>query len=345
MADQLAELDIDERFRARLQGSTAAVVALDEEGCVTAWSQGAVRIFGWTREEVVGRRLPILGPGQEEDFRARMEELRQGRPVRILRRTHLRKDGSSVDVVLSVHPLTGTSGRFRGVLALAAPDGSGSEPASSEEAERVRALERQLADLELRTLQDGLPAPFLLNGLHVMSVLLRQGRQDEAVQALSRLGRLLRHVVAAGRRTLVPLREELGFLEDYARVEALRLDGELAYEARAAAEVRDARMPSLLLLPLVENAVRHGVAPRGGGRVAVHAEVRDGQLWLEVRDDGPGMSELPPVADGAGGLGAVRQRIDRLYGETAALELESAEDGGAVVRLRLPMARVDEEER
>lgn len=210
---------------------------------------------------------------------------------------------------------------------------------------RVRALERRLAELELQILQGGLPASFLLSGLHAVSVLLRQGRHEEAVHTLSRLGTLLRRVLAAGGKARVPLRDELAFLEEYADLEALRLDGELAYEGRAGREVRDAELPSLLLLPLVENAIRYGVAPRGGGRVEVRAKGRDGELWIEVRDDGPGLPELPPGADGSGGLGAVRRRIARAYGEAGTLELDRTEDGGAAVRLRLPMARVDEEER
>lgn len=189
-----------------------------------------------------------------------------------------------------------------------------------------------------------LPARFLLNSLHAVSVLVRKGERDDAVRTLSRLGGLLRHVIAASERPSVPLREELAFLEEYVALESVRVEGSLSLDSHVEKDARDRVVPSLLLLPLVVDAVRRtaGVG-EGARRIRVEAVAADGGLRIEVTDDGNGFSEevLACPAEREG-LGAVRRRLER--DEGASLELENGNEGGGVIRVRLPPSAGAKEE-
>jgi len=205
------------------------------------------------------------------------------------------------------------------------------------QAELARAeLERAAAELRVLKLQ--LTPHFLFNSLHAASALVHDA-PDAARRMVVRLADLLRHATSRAGMQEVPLDEEVRTLAAFLEVEEIRLGGRLrvAWEVDPAA--RGAWVPHMLLQPLVENAVKHGLAGRErGGCVAVAAR-RDGEwLALEVRDDGVGLAAAAARgAPGAGiGTANTRARLAQLYGDAHALEIAPADGGGTRVSLRLP---------
>ena len=200
-------------------------------------------------------------------------------------------------------------------------------------ADRAR-LEAQLATARLAALQMQLHPHFLFNTLHAVSALVE--RDPAGVRTLiARLSSLLRRVLEAP-PDLVPLRDEAAFLRDYLDVQRVRFQGRLAVEEAWAPGTLDALVPPLVLQPLVENAVGHGVSQieDGAGTVRV-AAWRDGsRLVLTVQDDGPGLAE--PAGPPGVGLANTRARLAALFGAGAALDLSDAPGGGAVARVTLP---------
>src|SRR6185436_14129321 len=130
------------------------------------------------------------------------------------------------------------------------------------------------------------------------------------------------------------LAAELDGLRAYCEIEQVRFGDRLSIREDVAAEVRDARVPHLILQPLVENAIRHGLAPRAAAGEVVIAARRDGDaLLVEVRDDGVGLGE-----SGSGhGLKLTQARLRQLYGAAQRFELVDAPEGGVCARLRLPL--------
>lgn len=337
MAADLRELELGPAFEALLESTSAAIVALDGDGRVLLWNRGAERIFGWTEDEALGRLLPPMPPERMEEFRGLRARVLSGEALEGVAMRHERKDGSAVPVLLSIRPLRGREGEVHGVLGLAT-EASGSAGVDAL-AHRVRALELELAELEHLSLQQGLPTHFLLAVLHAVSMLLRKGDRDDALRALTRAGGLLRRLAASCVSPEAPLGEELELLAEYVELERLRFGSELRFQVEAPAEIGGVMVPRLLLLPLVENAVEHGLAARpGSGTVSIHAAQSNGELRIEVRDDGRG---LPPGweldRDGmTSGLGALRSRLVRLYGPRHSFEVRNGEDGGTVAVLTLP---------
>lgn len=199
-------------------------------------------------------------------------------------------------------------------------------------------LQGQLAHAQLQALRMQLNPHFLFNAMNSISMLVRGGRNAEAVRMLAGLGDLLRSVLEEDRPHEVPLRDELQFLGRYLEIEQIRA-GRLRVTMRVAPETMDARVPNLILQPIVENAIRHGIAPSStASLVEIDARRENGSLLLSVRDDGPGVR-----ADGREGVGLrnTRARLARMYGERQHLELANAEEGGARVTIRLPFLRGD----
>jgi signal transduction histidine kinase len=213
-----------------------------------------------------------------------------------------------------------------------------------EEARAVRA--RELATRSrLEALRARLDPHFLFNTLHSLLALVRRD-PTAAEQGLERFGDLLHYTLQAGGdgSDEVMLAEERAFVGAYLELESLRLASRLAWSEQFEEEALSCRLPALTLQPLVENAVRHAVAPRAaGGRVQVRARVRDHRLELEVLDDGPG-ADPETLQVGGGGLDLVRGRLEALHGTAAGLEIETAPGAGFKVRLWLPEARFATEE-
>jgi sensor histidine kinase YesM len=199
-------------------------------------------------------------------------------------------------------------------------------------------LAAQLSTAQLQALQAQVHPHFLFNTLHSASMLSLLD-PPAAHRVLVQLSDLLRRTLGSSRRLEVPLREELDFLERYLGIEQMRLGERLRVVLDADEEALGALVPSLLLQPLVENAVRHGVSRRpNGGTVSVRAGVRGDRLLLEVEDDGPGLPPAGARSDRQGlGLPNVRERLERAYGERHTMELRDAPSGGVLVRIELPL--------
>jgi len=203
---------------------------------------------------------------------------------------------------------------------------------------RASRLETQLVEAELDALKMQLQPHFLFNALHTIGSLVRSGDREHAVRVVAGLGDLLRRMLDGARRQEVPLSQELDFVRAYLEIEQIRFRDRLTVDVAAEEGVGDAAVPHLLLQPLVENAIRHGIAPRAaGGRVEVRARRVGAALELVVRDDGPGAANGAPGLERPGvGLANTRARLARLYGAGGTLDVSDAAGGGVEVRVTLP---------
>lgn len=194
-------------------------------------------------------------------------------------------------------------------------------------------LSERLADARLEGLKAQIHPHFLFNTLNTLAVLARKGDGAAVDRALVNLGELLRASFETAGRQEVRLAEELEFLERYVALQRLRFPGRLEVEWRVSEEARAALVPALIVQPLVENAIEHGLSTLQGGRVVVEAR-RDGDaLEIVVSDDGPGFAGA--VRDGVG-LANTRERLSLLYGARGSLACGNREGGGGEVRVRLP---------
>ncbi len=214
------------------------------------------------------------------------------------------------------------------------------------ERERVTLqLETKLARAQLEALKIQLQPHFLFNTLNTISALLHRDA-EAADRVLSRLGDLLRLSLQHSGKQEVMLRQELEFLERYLEIQQTRFQDRLTVRFDTDPEVLDALVPTLVLQPLVENAVRHAIEPRAAhGHLDIRARRRDGRLTLEVADDGPGMGSATPgdingaviPSTGSGiGLANTRARLEQLYGKGHRFTLTNAPAGGLVVTLEIP---------
>jgi signal transduction histidine kinase len=201
-------------------------------------------------------------------------------------------------------------------------------------ARQYRRRETQLAQARLAALQAQLHPHFLFNALNTVSALVHED-PDAADRMIARLSDLLRHTLESAGTHEVTLREEVAFLAAYLEIEQARFEDRLRVEWAVAPDVLDAAVPHLVLQPLVENAIRHGVSPRPGpGMVWVQAARAGQSVRLTVRDDGVGVRSA--TAGGGVGLANTRARLVELYGDAHGLTVAPAPGGGTVVTVTLP---------
>jgi len=194
------------------------------------------------------------------------------------------------------------------------------------EAELGRAqLETQLVSAQLAALRAQLQPHFLFNTLNAAVALARAGDAAATARVLILLGDLLRQLLRSDAPQEVPLRDELALLETYLEIQRVRFGERLQIGWAVADDVRDALVPQLVLQPLVENALQHGISPRSrAGRLDITAARHGDRLRLAVCDDGPGIAPGFSIADARGvGLRNTRERLHRLYGERGDLALAS----------------------
>lgn len=206
--------------------------------------------------------------------------------------------------------------------------------ARAREAQSAR-LSAQLAQTRLEALRSQLHPHFLFNSLNAVLVLVRERESAAAARMLERLGDLLRRVLRADAAAQVPLADELRFIDDYLAIERERFSDRLAVSRTIDPEVAEAQVPPFVLQPLVENALRHGIAPsERGGRVSIEARREGDTLVLVVSDDGHGL----PAQDVPGGVGVrnLRERLATMYGNQASLALVPRRGGGVVATIQLP---------
>jgi signal transduction histidine kinase len=194
-------------------------------------------------------------------------------------------------------------------------------------------LEAQLADARLQALRTQLQPHFLFNALNAISVLMHEN-VDSADRILLQLSALLRRSLDSTEAHEVTLGEEIGFLQSYLEIEQARFGGRLDYRILIPDQVLEARVPGLILQPLVENALRHGLAMRAGpGRVEISADRRGDSLLLCVADDGPG---LPQARTERVGLANTRARLQLLYAGRQRFDVRNSADGGVIAEIELP---------
>jgi two-component system, LytTR family, sensor kinase len=206
-------------------------------------------------------------------------------------------------------------------------------------------LEAQLAQAQITALRMQLNPHFLYNTLNTIAMLVRESDNDRAVRMLAGLGSLLRHVLEDIGRQQVPLSEELEFIQRYLDIEGLRFEDRLRVRIDVEPGLFDTLVPNLILQPLVENAIRHGIARLGTARrVHITAKQHHGRILLSVRDDGPGLGEDAGSARRAGvGLENTRGRLHRLYGADGRLEVRDAAGGGVIAVVSFPLERAPRE--
>jgi two-component system, LytTR family, sensor kinase len=205
------------------------------------------------------------------------------------------------------------------------------------DAQEAAELRGQLSQAQLEMLQMQLHPHFLFNTLHTIATLMRARDTDTAVDMLGGLGTLLRKSLGPVGRNEVTLREELALLQLYLDIEQRRFQDRLRVEMTVADELLGALVPNLILQPLVENAIRHGVARvTGSGLVEIVATRDDAALCIEVRDDGPGFGTASVTDGHRVGLANARTRLTRLYGTAHRFEIGNRVGGGALVQLRIP---------
>ncbi|HTY50782.1 MAG TPA: histidine kinase [Steroidobacteraceae bacterium] len=195
-------------------------------------------------------------------------------------------------------------------------------------------LSAQLADARLAALRTQLNPHFLFNTLHAVSALVE--RDPRGVRRMiARLSDLLRTSLDEADEPEVPLTRELAFIERYLDVIQIRFQGHLQVQIHADADVRDALVPNLILQPLVENAVKHGISKLAGeGRIEVEAHRSGERVVLTVRDNGPGTGPVP--APQGVGLRNTCARLSAMYGPVQSLMLLPAAGGGLVAEVSLP---------
>ncbi len=198
-------------------------------------------------------------------------------------------------------------------------------------------LEKLLAEARLHTLQTQLHPHFLFNTLNAISAFMEK-EPRVARRMMAELGGLLRFSLDHADRQEITLAEELAFLENYLSIERMRFEDQLTVEVEAAPETLEALVPSFLLQPLVENAIRHGITTRAAaGHIQVRAARENGRLSLQVRDDGVGLPEGWCLAEHGGvGLSNTVARLEQLYGDQYCFRIESAPSDGVLVDIELP---------
>lgn len=200
-------------------------------------------------------------------------------------------------------------------------------------------LESRLMETELKALREQLNPHFLFNTMNTIAVLVREERNQEAVQLLAKLSGLLRTSLDRSRLPEVTLADEMTFIDRYIDIQQMRFADRLTVRRDVAAEALVARIPNLLLQPLVENAILHGIAPReGAGEIGISARVAEERLFLEVRDNGVGFE---PATQGGRtregiGLSNTRERLEKIYGNRSQLVLKTEPGRGTTVSLVLP---------
>lgn len=218
-------------------------------------------------------------------------------------------------------------------LIVAAAHGERLVRAARDRERRQLALEAQLADARLQALRAQLQPHFLFNALNTISVLMHED-VAAADRILLQLSALLRRSLEGGDAHVVRLGEEIAFLESYLAIERARFGERLGYRLDVPADVLDARVPALILQPLVENALRHGIGARSGpGHVAITARRHGDVLRLSVADDGPGLAQASAERVG---LSNTRARLQLLYAARQRFEVRNAGAGGVVAEIELP---------
>ncbi|HUO61461.1 MAG TPA: histidine kinase [Candidatus Acidoferrales bacterium] len=210
---------------------------------------------------------------------------------------------------------------------------------------KLEEQERLLMQARMEALQAQINPHFLFNTLNSVSSLVRFD-PDTAREMVLKLANILRRLLRKGESSFVLLREEFNFIDDYLDIEVVRFGRDkLRVVKELEAASLEVMVPNMILQPLVENSIKHGLAPKiDGGTITLRSRINDGLLIVEVEDNGVGISDFGESAPTSGngiGLANIRERLHVLYSDTAHLELESRSGQGTLVRIVLPIPQED----
>jgi len=206
---------------------------------------------------------------------------------------------------------------------------------------RAVELEKRLAEARLQALQMQLNPHFLFNTLHAISALMHKD-VEAADRMIARLSELLRYALESTEAQEVSLRQELDFLRRYLEIEETRFGNRLRVEMDIAPDSLEAQVPNLILQPIVENAIRHGIEPHGKpGVIRIKARCENGSLRVEVHDNGNGLPGGSLPREGVG-LSNTRSRLNQLYGGRFQFDFNNVPGGGLMVGMIIPLRRSSE---
>lgn len=210
----------------------------------------------------------------------------------------------------------------------------------------VQQREISLQQAQLQALKAQLHPHFLFNTLNAISALAYRN-PTMAARTIAELSDLLRFSLKSNKEQEISLKTELEFLRKYLQIQQTLLEERLIVNWNVNSETLEAAVPNMILQPLVENSIRHGIAPmENGGRVEITAARQNGSLYLSVRDDGAGLSSENGTSPPGEGLGIAntRARLRHLYGDAQNFRLSEPPDGGTVVNLTIPFRKQNTED-
>ncbi len=199
-------------------------------------------------------------------------------------------------------------------------------------------LNEQLAHAQLSALRRQIEPHFLFNALNSIAGLIRESKSKEAIAMLVSLSDFLRRTLSESNRQEVPLSEELDFVQQYLATQKVRFAERLQLSVDVPVELQNAAIPNLILQPLVENAIKHGIAKiKEGGAVRIAASMRDNQLRISVSNDGPSLEA--DWQHGSTGVGVTngRARLRALYGDAESVVMNPRSHGGVEVAITMPL--------
>jgi two-component system LytT family sensor kinase len=198
-------------------------------------------------------------------------------------------------------------------------------------------LQSSLNAARLDALRGQLNPHFLFNTLNGITTLALKRDHDSVVRMLDRLSSLLRMTLDGNQAQLLPLSRELQLTDLYLEIQQMRFGERLTIRRNIDPAALDVQVPAMVIQPLVENALQHGISARpGAGEVTIGAWIAGDSIVLEVRDTGPGFTGGAPTRQGIG-LANTRARLEQMYGSAHRMDLSTAEEGGAVTRLTIPL--------
>jgi len=217
---------------------------------------------------------------------------------------------------------------------------------SAREKERLLRAESEVRDARLNALRYQLNPHFLFNSLNAVSTLVLEGNAPAATRMLAQIGEFLRTILDREAMLETPLAQEIAFTEQYLAVEQTRLGGRLQIDVSISPETLGALVPSMLLQPLVENAVRHGVAPLvEGGTIRIQTRLHAGQLQISIQNSATSRAGAEPANKAAHGIGLTNteERLKTLYGTDYKFALQYESAGGCEVIVELPFRKTKQQ--
>ena len=210
---------------------------------------------------------------------------------------------------------------------------------------KASTLDAQLSNARLRTLKMQLHPHFLFNTLHSISALVLKNENRNAVKMINRLSELLRLTLDNIETQVVTLEFEIEFIRRYLEIEGIRFQDRLTIDMDIDPESLAAGVPSLILQPLVENAMRHGVDSNSGiSRIRISVHLQNNQIVMEVRDNGKDLQKIAGQTEAAGlGLNNTRERLSELYGEDYSFSLSRSDSEWTTAQIVIPFSRAKEQ--